>query len=65
VLAPLIGMTKADIVRAAEVHRAPVELTWSCYRGGRRPCGTCESCVLRRKGFEDAGVPDPAAPGAR
>ena len=61
VLAPLLSMTKADIVRAAEVHHAPVELTWSCYRGGRRPCGTCESCVLRRKGFEEAGVPDPAA----
>jgi 7-cyano-7-deazaguanine synthase len=60
VLAPLLHMSKRDIVQAALQLKAPVALTWSCYRGGRVPCGTCESCVLRAKGFAEAGVPDPA-----
>lgn len=59
ILAPLVELSKADIVRLGTRLKAPLGLTWSCYRGGRRPCGTCESCVLRRKGFEAAGVPDP------
>jgi 7-cyano-7-deazaguanine synthase len=60
VLAPLLHMAKRDIVQAARDLDAPIGLTWSCYRGGARPCGTCESCVLRAKGFAEAGVPDPA-----
>lgn len=59
--APLVEMTKADIVRAGIRHDAPLGLTWSCYRGGERACGTCESCVLRLRGFEEAGVEDPVA----
>lgn len=59
ILAPLVELSKADIVRLAAELKAPLRLTWSCYRGGRRPCGTCESCVLRQKGFEAAGVIDP------
>lgn len=58
--APLVQMTKADIVRAAIQHDAPLQHTWSCYRGGDAPCGTCESCVLRRRGFTEAGHEDPA-----
>jgi 7-cyano-7-deazaguanine synthase len=65
VLAPLLHMTKRDIVQAARDLDAPIGLTWSCYRGGRTPCGTCESCVLRAKGFAEAGVPDPALPAGR
>lgn len=57
--APLVEMSKADIVRAGLAHDAPLALTWSCYRGGPAACGTCESCVLRRRGFEAAGVEDP------
>ncbi|MEK7746361.1 MAG: 7-cyano-7-deazaguanine synthase, partial [Elusimicrobiota bacterium] len=38
----------------------PMGLTWSCYRGRRRPCGTCDSCRLRAKGFQEAGMEDPA-----
>ncbi|MEK6975196.1 MAG: 7-cyano-7-deazaguanine synthase QueC [Candidatus Thermoplasmatota archaeon] len=59
ILAPLVDLSKADIVRLGMRLKAPLELTWSCYRGGARACGTCESCVLRRKGFEAAGVVDP------
>ncbi len=58
-LAPLVEMTKADIVRAGTEHDAPLHLTWSCYRGGDRACGTCESCTLRLRGFEEAGAVDP------
>ena len=58
---PLVDMTKADIVRAGVDVGAPLELTWSCYRGGPAPCGTCDACALRAKGFAEAGVPDPAS----
>ena len=59
---PLIQMTKADIILLARDLGAPVELTWSCYGPGPTPCGRCDSCVLRAKGFREAGVPDPALP---
>jgi 7-cyano-7-deazaguanine synthase len=57
---PLIDMTKAEIVRLALDLGAPVALTWSCYRGGPDPCGECDACLLRARGFAGAGVPDPA-----
>ncbi|MBI4492785.1 MAG: 7-cyano-7-deazaguanine synthase QueC [Chloroflexi bacterium] len=57
---PLIDKTKADIVRLAVEVGAPLQLTWSCYEGGTRPCGRCDSCLLRAKGFQEAGLPDPA-----
>ena len=59
---PLIDRSKADIVRLGLELEAPLHMTWSCYRGGDRPCGTCDSCRLRAKGFAEAGVPDPAGP---
>jgi len=55
VLAPLVNLTKAQIVRLGRKLRAPLEKTWSCYAGGRKPCGACDSCVLRDKGFIEAG----------
>ena len=58
--APIITMSKADIVRHGIELGAPLELTWSCYAGGERPCGACDSCELRAGGFAAAGVPDPA-----
>lgn len=58
---PLARLDKAGIVRLALSLRVPLESTWSCYRGGRRPCGRCDSCKLRAKGFASAGVLDPAA----
>lgn len=57
---PLIDRTKADIVRAGVALGAPLALTWSCYEGGATPCGACDACRLRARGFAEAGVPDPA-----
>jgi 7-cyano-7-deazaguanine synthase len=60
ILAPLVRMDKRRIVREGLRLDAPLELTWSCYMGGRKPCGECESCVLRARGFAAAGQADPA-----
>lgn len=57
--APLVELTKQEIIREASRLGAPLHLTWSCYRGGGAACGTCESCVLRLKGFQQAGQEDP------
>jgi 7-cyano-7-deazaguanine synthase len=58
---PLIAMTKAQIVRRAVELGVDLSLTWSCYdpRRDGRPCGECDSCVLREKGFREAGLTDP------
>ena len=56
---PIIDKSKADIVRMAIELSAPLHLTWSCYRGDHAPCGSCDSCILRAKGFHEAGLPDP------
>ncbi|MBF0385561.1 MAG: 7-cyano-7-deazaguanine synthase QueC [Candidatus Omnitrophica bacterium] len=60
IAAPLINKTKSQIVEMASKLKVPLHLTWSCYRGGKRPCGVCDSCVLREKGFQEAGIIDPA-----
>lgn len=60
---PLIHLTKAEIVRLGRRVGAPFHLTWSCYRGGSRPCGRCSSCRIRRRGFTEAGIQDPLIPG--
>jgi len=57
---PLVHLTKAEIVGLGLELGAPLELTWSCYRGGAEPCGSCDACVLRAKGFSEAGITDPA-----
>lgn len=57
---PLIEASKADIVRLGLELEAPLGLTWSCYQGLEHPCGTCDACALRARGFADAGYPDPA-----
>jgi 7-cyano-7-deazaguanine synthase len=58
--APLLNMTKADIVREAARLGLDAGMSWSCYdpQEGQH-CGLCDSCRLRRKGFEEAGLPDP------
>jgi 7-cyano-7-deazaguanine synthase len=57
--APLLRLSKAEIVQRGERFHVPWELTWSCYAGGRTPCGTCDACRLRAKGFAEAGRVDP------
>jgi 7-cyano-7-deazaguanine synthase len=58
--APLIGLSKAQIVTLARELGVPFGLTHSCYDPGPggRPCGACDACLLRRKGFEEAGIED-------
>jgi len=56
---PIIHLSKADIVRKGIEFAAPLHLTWSCYRSEDVACGTCDSCALRLRGFELAGVKDP------
>jgi 7-cyano-7-deazaguanine synthase len=60
---PLISLSKADIVREAVRLHVDLALTHSCYEPGDdgRNCGTCDSCLLRKRGFEEAGVVDPLA----
>jgi 7-cyano-7-deazaguanine synthase len=57
---PLIGLSKAQIVTLAKELGVPFGLTHSCYDPGvgGRPCGACDACLLRRKGFEEAGIED-------
>ena len=57
--APFMHMTKADEVKLGERLGVDFGLTWTCYRGGDNPCGTCDSCLLRAKAFAEAGVEDP------
>ena len=60
-LAPLLAMSKAEIIRQGTALRVDYSLTLSCYdpADDGRACGACDACVLRRRGFEEAGVPDP------
>jgi 7-cyano-7-deazaguanine synthase len=59
--APLVNMTKADIAREAVRLALDAGQSWSCYDplSDGRPCGACDSCVLRAKGFAEAGLTDP------
>ena len=56
---PIIELSKAEIVKKGLELLAPLELSWSCYRNEDLACGTCDSCALRLRGFEIAGVSDP------
>lgn len=56
---PIIHLSKAEIVKKAIELGAPLHLTWSCYRSQDLACGTCDSCVLRLRGFAGAGITDP------
>ena len=59
IMAPLINKTKSEIVRMGIRMGVPHHLTWSCYAGGMKPCLRCDACVLRQKGFREAGIKDP------
>jgi 7-cyano-7-deazaguanine synthase len=56
---PVIHLSKAEIIKMGIELGAPLELSWSCYRSEDLACGTCDSCALRLRGFERAGVRDP------
>jgi len=56
---PLISLTKKEIVLLGDRLKAPLELTSSCYAGAQAACGQCDSCLLRLKGFAEAGLADP------
>ena len=60
--APLLRMTKSEIIRTGSDAGVDFSLTHSCYdpAGGGLACGACDSCLLRRRGFDEAGIPDPA-----
>jgi len=54
IVAPLLYKTKEEIVRLGRRLGVDFNLTWSCYKGGRKPCGVCDACRLRKKGFQSA-----------
>ena len=60
VVAPFIGMNKAQVVAEGLALKAPYELTWSCYEGGEKPCGLCGTCRDRAAAFKANGTDDPA-----
>ncbi|MDH5429176.1 MAG: 7-cyano-7-deazaguanine synthase QueC [Nitrospirota bacterium] len=62
VLAPLLFMTKREIIQKGQELGVPFEITSSCYQPGpdHRPCGHCDSCLIRQEGFRDAQLSDPA-----
>lgn len=62
VMAPLLFMTKREIIQKGQELQVPFQLTSSCYQPGLddRPCGHCDSCLIRKEGFQEAQIPDPA-----
>jgi 7-cyano-7-deazaguanine synthase len=57
--APLLNLTKAQIIKKGVRLQVPFSKTWSCYQGEAEACGRCDSCLLRLKGFQEATVKDP------
>ena len=66
VLTPLLHLSKAEIIRLGQALGVEFGLTWSCYSPSKEgyPCGDCDSCRLRAKGFAEAGLIDPASQGS-
>lgn len=58
IVTPLLHKSKAEIVKIGIHLGSPLELTWSCYSKEDIACGVCESCILRLKGFKEAGYED-------
>jgi len=57
--APLLKISKAEIIKKGGELEVPYHLTWTCYSGGDVACGKCEACLLRLEGFREAGIHDP------
>ena len=62
IVTPLINLSKREIIEKGMEMKIPFHLTWSCYRKEDIPCGECDSCALRSRGFQQAGVKDPLTP---
>lgn len=60
VVAPLVNLNKAGVVKLGLSIDVPYKYTWSCYSGGDKPCGHCGTCIDRAKAFEANGIADPA-----
>lgn len=60
IIAPFIGMNKAQVVKKGIELNVPYEMTWSCYEGGEHPCGVCGTCRDRAAAFKANGIIDPA-----
>jgi 7-cyano-7-deazaguanine synthase len=63
ICAPLINLSKAEIITRGIALGVDYALTWSCYQGLETPCGRCDSCILRAEGFSKVGIPDPLTGG--
>ena len=59
IVTPVIHMRKSEIIRRGRELGAPFELTWSCYQAEDKACGVCDSCALRLRAFQEAGLEDP------
>lgn len=59
IITPVITMRKSEIIQRGIELNAPLQLTWSCYKAEEQACGECDSCALRLRGFQEAGVRDP------
>jgi 7-cyano-7-deazaguanine synthase len=59
IVTPVIRMKKSDIIRRGVELGAPLQLTWSCYQEESIACGVCDSCALRLRAFQEAGIEDP------
>jgi 7-cyano-7-deazaguanine synthase len=57
--APFVNLTKAEIVKMGLKLKVPYELTWSCYRGEKKPCRSCPTCIEREEAFMLNGAVDP------
>jgi 7-cyano-7-deazaguanine synthase len=58
--APFSGKLKSEVIKKGAELGVPYEFTWSCYRDAEKHCGKCESCVNRKKAFQDSGIADPS-----
>ena len=59
VFTPLVNKNKKDIIKLALKLNVPLELTWSCYMGGKVPCRVCDSCLFRKRAFQELKIKDP------
>lgn len=59
IMTPVITLKKSEIIQQGTALNAPLQLSWSCYKAEDKACGECDSCALRLRGFQAAGIPDP------